>query len=117
MPSGETIRAFAATGATLAVFLSVRLVDRLVSELLSPGSGYTADTPVVVAHRVSWPDERIVRSTVGGLADVVRHEGFATATLILVGPALAGAGGCRSHVYDPGYATRFRPARNKGAGW
>lgn len=110
MPTRETIRAFAAIGATLAVFLSVRLVDRLVAELLADGSAYLPDTPVVVAHRVSWPDERVVRTTIAGLADTVRDEQLSATTLFLVGPALAGAGDCRSHVYASTYTTRFRPA-------
>lgn len=110
MPDRETIRAFASTGATLAVFLSVRLVDRLVDELLDAHSAFTAETPVVVAHRVSWPDERIVRCTVGTLADTVTAHGFTATTMFLIGDALAGTGDCRSHVYAPTYTTRFREA-------
>ncbi len=109
MPDRETIEAFATTGATLAIFLSAQTVDQLVDRLLAPGSQYCATTPAVAAYRVSWPDERVVHTTVGALADVVRTEGFAASTLFLVGPALAGAGTRRSHVYDPTYATWFRP--------
>lgn len=110
MPERETVRSFAAVGSTIAVFLSVRLVDRLVDELLATGSAYTADTPVVVAHRVSWPDERVVRTTIGSLVMAVADEGFEATTLFLVGPALSGAGDGRSHVYAPTYTTRFRTA-------
>jgi precorrin-4/cobalt-precorrin-4 C11-methyltransferase len=112
VPDRETIRAFAATGATMAVFLSVRLVDTLTTELLADGSGYAPSTPVVVGHRVSWPDQRLVRTTIGALADEVRREGFDATTLFVIGPALAGAAAQHSHVYDPAYTTRFRPARS-----
>jgi precorrin-4/cobalt-precorrin-4 C11-methyltransferase len=112
MPEGETVRAFAATGATIAVFLSVRLVDRLVAELLAAESAYTSATPVVIAYRVGWPDERLVRTTIDALIATVHEEGFEATTLFLVGPALAGAGDGRSHVYAPSYTTRFRTAVN-----
>jgi precorrin-4/cobalt-precorrin-4 C11-methyltransferase len=111
MPEAESIAAFSATGATMAVFLSVAHVDELARRLLAPPSAFTAATPVVVAHRVSWPDERVVPTTIGQMAAAVRAGGFRTATLFLVGPALAGADAGRpSHVYAPTYATRFRPA-------
>jgi len=116
VPARETIRAFAATGATLAVFLSVSLVERLAAELLAEGSGFGPDTPVVVAYQVSRPGERVVRTTIADLAHTVRTEGLRAATLFLVGPALAGATdsgrGMRSHVYAPDHATRFRPVRS-----
>jgi precorrin-4/cobalt-precorrin-4 C11-methyltransferase len=110
MPERETVRAFAAIGATIAVFLSVRLVDRLVDELLAAGSAFTHDTPVIVAYRVSWPDERLARTTIGALVATVHDEGFEATTLFLIGPALAGAGDSRSHVYAASYTTRFRAA-------
>jgi precorrin-4/cobalt-precorrin-4 C11-methyltransferase len=110
MPARETIRAFATTGATLAVFLSVRLVRQLVDELLAEGTAYTKETPVIVAHRISWPDERVVHCSIGTLAATVAAEGFAAATLFLVGPALSGPTECRSHVYAASYSTRFRTA-------
>lgn len=111
MPGSESIRAFAATGATLAVFLSAGLVDRLAGELLAAGSGYSPDTPVLVAHRVSRPDQRLIRTTIASLAETVAAERMTTTTLFLIGAALDGVGDRRSHVYAPSYATRFRAAR------
>ena len=114
MPSAESIEAFAATGATMAVFLSVSHVDDLVRRLLAPPSAFTSATPVVVAYHASWPDEQLVRTSVGEMAAAVRRAGFDAATLFLVGPALAGAPARPSHVYAPSYATRFRPATGHG---
>jgi precorrin-4/cobalt-precorrin-4 C11-methyltransferase len=109
VPDSETIEAFAATGATLALFLSVTCVDDLALRLLSGRSRYTARTPVVVAYRASWPDERLIRSTISTLAADVRAAGLTATTLFLVGDALAGtAPPLASHVYAPTYATRFR---------
>jgi precorrin-4/cobalt-precorrin-4 C11-methyltransferase len=111
MPERETVQAFAATGATLALFLSVGQVDELVACLLEPGSAYLESTPVVAAHRVTWPEEQLVRTTIGALAGDVRAAGFTAATIFLVGPALAEADPPQaSHVYDPAYTTRFRAA-------
>ena len=110
MPDRESIQAYAAIGATMAVFLSVGHVDELAVRLLESGSAYSADTPVVVGRRVSWPDEQLLRTTVGTMAADVRAARFDATTLFLIGPALAGATGQRSHVYAPSYTTRFRPA-------
>ena len=108
MPDRESIQAYAATGATMAVFLSAGHVGDLAARLLDPGSVYTANTPVVVGRRVSWPDEELLRTTVGAMSADVRAAGFDATTLFLIGPALAGATEQRSHVYSPSYTTRFR---------
>jgi precorrin-4/cobalt-precorrin-4 C11-methyltransferase len=115
MPDRETIETFAATGATLAVYLSVAHVEELAHRLLAAGSAHDATTPVVAACRVTWPDEQIVRTTVGDLAADVRAAGFTATTLFLIGGALAdGAPPRRSHVYAADYATRFRTATSGG---
>lgn len=111
MPDRETIEAFAATGATMALFLSVSVVEQLAERLLAPGSAFTAATPVVAVHRASWPDEQVVRTDVGSMAADARAAGFEATTLFLVGPALGAAGDARpSHVYSAAYTTRFRQA-------
>jgi precorrin-4/cobalt-precorrin-4 C11-methyltransferase len=107
MPPGESVAAFAAHGATMAVFLSAARPVELVSELLAAGSGYTAATPAAIVVRASWPDERVVMTTVGDLAGEMAALGAKTTVLVLVGPALAGGGG-RSHLYSPGFAHMFR---------
>lgn len=107
MPAGESVGAFAAHGATMAVFLSGARPAELATELLAPGSGYTTTTPAAVVVRATWPDEQVVMTTVGELADQMAALGAKTTVLVLVGPALAGAGG-RSHLYSPGFAHMFR---------
>jgi precorrin-4/cobalt-precorrin-4 C11-methyltransferase len=109
MPAGESVTAFAAHGATMAVFLSAARPVELGRQLLGPGSGYTPDTPAAIVVRASWPDERVVRTTVGRLADDLAGVGVRTTVLVLVGPALAGDGiGGRSHLYSPCFAHMFR---------
>src|SRR3974377_430573 len=64
MPEGETLGAFAANRALLAIHLSVHVLDKVIAELLPH---YGADCPVAVVWRASWPDEKIVRATLGTL--------------------------------------------------
>lgn len=105
MPDGETLANFAATGATLAIHLSIANLDAIVADL-SPA--YGADCPVAVVYRASWPDQQIVRTTLAGLvSDVPEH--IRRTALILVGPALAGEGFEESCLYAADYDRRYRP--------
>lgn len=109
MPAGETLAAFAATQATLAIHLSIHKLDAVVAELIS---AYGPDAPAAIVWRASWPDERIVRAT---LATVVAAAAAANApertALILVGAVLGGAPERfgDSSLYAADYDRRFRP--------
>jgi precorrin-4/cobalt-precorrin-4 C11-methyltransferase len=105
MPPGETLAGFAATGATLAVHLSIHALGRVVAEVTP---FYGPDCPVAVVWRASWPDERIIRATLSTIKAAVGPEMDRTA-LILVGPALAEAGFDDSRLYADDYDRRYRP--------
>ena len=107
MPAGESIRAFASHGTTMAVFLSAARSGVLQSELLA--GGYAEDTPVVIGYQVSWPDELIVWCTVATLAETTKEHKLWKHTLFLVGPGLA-SHQTRSHLYHPGHFHGFRKA-------
>ncbi|WP_449041600.1 precorrin-4 C(11)-methyltransferase [Paracoccus sp. (in: a-proteobacteria)] len=104
MPEGETLAAFAATGATLAIHLSVHVLERVIAELTPH---YGGDCPVAVVFRASWPDQRTLRATLATL-DPSLGKGERTG-LILVGPALAQEGFTESRLYAGDYDRRFRP--------
>ncbi|WP_304619391.1 precorrin-4 C(11)-methyltransferase [Paracoccus sediminilitoris] len=104
MPAGESLTAFAATGATLAIHLSIHALDRVVADLIPH---YGPDCPVAVVWRASWPDQRVIRSTLSGIA--VAAQGIDRTALILVGPALAGDGFDDSRLYAADYDRRYRP--------
>jgi len=107
MPGSEELANFAATGATLALHLAITRTRELAAEL---GEHYGADCPVVVAYRVSQPDELILRGTLADIADAVDDVGLRQAAVILVGRALADdVRGAESYLYAP---TRDR--RQKG---
>ncbi len=105
MPPRETLAAFGATGATLALHLSIHLLDKVVADL---APHYGLDCPVAVVWRASWPDERIIRATLGTLVAAVPAEVERTA-LILIGPALAAEGFEESRLYAGDYDRRYRP--------
>jgi precorrin-4/cobalt-precorrin-4 C11-methyltransferase len=107
MPERESVAQFARHGTTMAVFLSAARTKQLVEELRE--GGYGPETPVVVAYRVSWPDELVLHCTLETLAATVREHKLWKHTLFLVGPALA-ASGTRSHLYHPGHFHGFRRA-------
>ena len=108
MPDDETLETLAAAGGTLAIHLSINNLAR-VTRTLIPHRG--ADCPTVVAYRVSWPDERIVRGTLGTIRDKVKVLGLTRTALILVGRALDAADFDESHLYDPAHHHVLRPKR------
>ncbi len=105
MPDTETLAAFAATGATLAIHLAIHALERVAAELC-PVLG--AACPVSVVARASWPDERIVRGTLGDIAARLADAPIERTALVLVGPALEAEGFRDSALYDPDYRRRFR---------
>lgn len=105
MPAKEQLSGFAATGATLAIHLSVHAIEETVGQLLP---FYSADCPVAVVYRASWPDERVIRATLGTIADEVKRDPVERTALILVGPVLAARDFRNSALYDAGYQRRYR---------
>lgn len=105
MPEGENLAAFAATGAVLAIHLSVHVLGQVVADLTPH---YGADCPVAVVWRASWPDERVVRATLATLDAAISGEMERTA-LILVGRSLGAAEFGESRLYAADYDRRYRP--------
>lgn len=105
MPEGETLAAFAATGATLAIHLSAHALDRVVAELTPH---YGPCCPVAIVWRASWADERVVRATLETCLSAVGGAPDRTA-LILVGRAIGAEHFDESRLYAGNYDRRFRP--------
>jgi precorrin-4/cobalt-precorrin-4 C11-methyltransferase len=105
MPSGEKLSAFAATGATLVIHLAIQSLAAIVEEL-SPI--YGEDCPIAVIVRASWPEQRIIRGTIGTIMRQIAAEPIERAAMILVGRALAAEDFRESALYDPDYRRRFR---------
>ena len=105
MPEGETLAAFAATGATLAIHLAIQALDQVI-ETLTPI--YGGDCPVAVVADASRPGERIVRGTLTDIAAKIAAEPIERTALILVGRALTAEAFRDSALYDADYRRRFR---------
>ncbi|MBO1765328.1 SAM-dependent methyltransferase [Allobranchiibius sp. GilTou38] len=97
MPAGESLEAYAATGATLVLHLAIRHIDTIV-ERLTPH--YGADCPVVIGSQVSQPAELVLRGTLADIAGQVHEHGLRQAAVILVGPALGTGDFVESHLYS-----------------
>jgi precorrin-4 C11-methyltransferase len=118
MPPRERLRELARFGTTMALFLSCSRPRLLQTEL--EAGGYPPDTPCVVAYKVTWPDERIIRCPLRHLAAELRAARITRHALVLVGPALADGAAAgeayRSHLYHPAFGHSFRRASRPGGG-
>ena len=108
MPPGEELATLGASGATLAVHLSIRNLVRVCRDLTPH---YGADCPVAVVYRASWPDELVLRGTLADIRDKVRAAKITRTALIIVGRVLGDAAFSDSKLYDPGHAHVLRPTR------
>jgi len=110
VPEKEQLRRIAALGATVCLYLSVSMMDKVVAELLA-GGVYTPATPAAVVSKASWPDEQIVEGTLSDIADKVAAAGIGRQALILVGEVLsARSQGVpeKSKLYDKDFGHGFR---------
>ncbi|WP_274941584.1 precorrin-4 C(11)-methyltransferase [Chordicoccus furentiruminis] len=109
VPARESIESFAAHQATMVLFLSSGMIPELVSRLTA--GGYPADTPAAIVYRATWPDEKRIVTTLENLAEKAAEEGITKTALIIVGRAVAQSGYELSKLYDPGFSTEYRPAK------
>jgi len=109
MPAGETLENFGRSGATLAIHLAIRNL-REIERQLTPF--YCSDCPVVVAYRVGWPDQVLIRGTLSDIHAKVRDAKITRTALVFVGPALAEHEDfVDSALYDPDRPHVLRPKR------
>ena len=108
MPEKESVESFAAHGATMVIFLSTGMLEKLSGRLIE--GGYAPDTPAAIVYKATWPDEEKYICTVDTLAQTAAEHGITKTALIIVGGAVAQSGYERSKLYDPGFTTEFREA-------
>ena len=109
-PERAALPALAAHGASMALFLSAGNLEGVQQALLE--GAYHEDTPAAIVYKTTWPDECVVRCTVGTLAAAGAAAGITKTALLLVG-AFLGAEYARSKLYDPAFTTAFREGRER----
>lgn len=107
VPEKEKLHLLASHNATMVLFLSVGLVDKVASELLL--GGYKKETPVAVVYKATWEDEKVYYCTIETLAQTVKTNNITKTALITVGEFL-GDEYARSKLYDPTFTTEYRQA-------
>lgn len=109
VPEREAISELAKHGATMAFYLSVHLIGDVVKELLK-GGVYTEQTPAAVVYRATWEDEKIIKGTLGDIAEKTKRERIIKTALIIVGDVIAPKKYEHSKVYDAGFTHGYRKA-------
>lgn len=106
MPPGEDLRTLSTSGATLVLHLAAAQVDTIVPELLA--GGYRPETPCAVVAFASWPQQQVVRCTLGELAERTHEAGISRTAVIVVGDVLGAEGFADSYLYSSGRVRRGR---------
>lgn len=113
MPAAERLETFAQTGTTLAIHLSIHVLDDVVGVLVPH---YGAGCPVAIVQRASWPEQRIVRGTLATIQSQLLDDPMERTATIFVGPVLGAHDFRESALYDPDYQRRFRGRDEEVAG-
>lgn len=109
MPERESIRHLAVHQATMVIFLSAGMLDKLSKELIE--GGYPPKTPAAIVCKATWPQERIAYCFLESLAQTGEREGIKKTALIIVGESVSQKGYLRSKLYDPAFETEFRKSK------
>ena len=109
VPEKESIESFAAHQASMAIYLSAGMLEELSERLVA--GGYGKETPAAIVYKATWQEEEAYLCTIETLAAVARKHNITKTAIVLVGEALAGRHYERSKLYDPDFATEFRPRR------
>ena len=110
VPENESLKKLAAIQSTICIFLSVKLIDKIVEDLLS--AGLEINTPVAVVYKASWADEKILRGTLENISEKVKSAGITRTALVIVGNCLNSKRYEKSHLYSPKFSHMFRKAKN-----
>ena len=108
MPEKEKLHDLAKHQATLALFLSITLLDEVARELIP---SYGADCPVAVVHKATWPDQQIVSGTLADIAAKVKAAGIKATSMVLVGRVLTASEFADSRLYAADFSHGYRKAQ------
>lgn len=106
VPEKESIEQLAAHQASMAVYLSAGMTEDLAGRLMA--GGYPEETPAAIVYKATWPEEKIIRCTVGTLGTSAKENGITKTAVILVGDAVGGTEYEESRLYAPDFETGYR---------
>lgn len=109
VPEKEEIASLAAHQATMVVFLSTGMLEKLTERLLL--GGYRADTPAAIVYKATWEDEKTFVCTVGTLAETAKKNGITKTALMIIGDVVSHSHYRRSELYNPRFTTGYREAK------
>jgi precorrin-4/cobalt-precorrin-4 C11-methyltransferase len=112
VPDREKISELSKHGATMAFYLSVHLLDRVIEELLKGGI-YNNETPVAIVYKATWKEEKIIKGTIGTISKKVKEERIVKTALIIVGEVISPKEYEFSKVYDSQFTHGFRKSKEK----
>ena len=110
VPSEESIRSLASHKSSMAIYLSTGLLEKLSVELVA--GGMDGLTPAAIVYKATWPEEKILKCTVGTLEKTARENGITKTALVIVGDVIEHSAYSRSKLYDPEFETEYRKVRN-----
>lgn len=110
VPEKESLKSMACHKATMLLFLSSSLADKVKADLIE--GGYEPTTPVAVVYKATWPDQRILHTTLENLPEDMKKESITKTAMIVVGHVL-NSDYKLSKLYDPTFSTEFREATEK----
>jgi precorrin-4/cobalt-precorrin-4 C11-methyltransferase len=111
VPEKEEIAEFAKHQATMVIFLSTGMLEKLTERLLA--GGYKDSTPAAIVYKATWEDEKVIVCTVAALAESAQRENITKTALIIVGDVVLHNYYSRSKLYDPAFSTDFRQGIEK----
>lgn len=114
VPDRERISELAKHGATMAFYLSVHLLDRVIDELLK-GGAYNKETPIAVVYRATWKDQKIIKGTIDTIVKKVKEERIVKTALIIVGDVIAPKQYEFSKVYDAQFTHGYRKSKQENS--
>ena len=110
VPEKESLKSMACHKATMLLFLSSSLADKVKADLIE--GGYEPTTPVAVVYKATWPDQKILHTTLENLPEDLKKESITKTAMIVVGHVL-NSDYKLSKLYDPTFSTEFREATEK----
>ncbi|PHV70989.1 cobalt-precorrin-4 C(11)-methyltransferase [Sporanaerobium hydrogeniformans] len=105
VPSKESIRSYAQHQTSMVIFLSVQMIEKVVTELIE--GGYRETTPIAIVYKATWPDEKILKGTLKDIVQKVKEDGITKTALILVGEFLGDTYNY-SKLYDKDFSHEYR---------